>query len=208
MRLYSYIVKYDSGFAPNPFYGVCTLATCKPKIREKAQIGDWVIGTGSGSQATGLGGHLVYAMKVEETLPFQRYFKDPRFQCKKPDLRGSRKLARGDNIYCLDNKRWRQLNSYHSHEDGSPNQKHIEKDTKVDRVLISRNYIYFGRCAPEIPEVFVSRGLEKSICHTGRNHRVFDSSKRSDAALIAEFEDWFCQLGDTGYVADPSDWSD
>jgi hypothetical protein len=40
-------VARDYGFAPNPFFGVCTLATCKPKIRKAAAIGDWVVGTGS-----------------------------------------------------------------------------------------------------------------------------------------------------------------
>ncbi|WP_202913488.1 hypothetical protein [Acuticoccus sediminis] len=25
MRLFSYVVEHDQGFAPNPFYGVCTL---------------------------------------------------------------------------------------------------------------------------------------------------------------------------------------
>lgn len=37
-------VARDYGFAPNPFFGVCTLATCKPRIRSVAQIGDWVVG--------------------------------------------------------------------------------------------------------------------------------------------------------------------
>ena len=41
-RIHSYVVRYDSGFAPNPFYGYCTLATCKPNIRRSADIGDWV----------------------------------------------------------------------------------------------------------------------------------------------------------------------
>ena len=31
MTLYSYIVKHDNGFAPNPFHGFCTLACCKPE---------------------------------------------------------------------------------------------------------------------------------------------------------------------------------
>ncbi len=44
--IHSYIVRYDSGFAPNPFYGFCTLATCKPDIRKHAQVGDWIVGTG------------------------------------------------------------------------------------------------------------------------------------------------------------------
>jgi len=32
-RLYLYTMTYDSGFAPNPFHGICTLACCKPGIR-------------------------------------------------------------------------------------------------------------------------------------------------------------------------------
>ncbi len=28
-----YVIPYDSGFAPNPFHGICTLTTCKPDIR-------------------------------------------------------------------------------------------------------------------------------------------------------------------------------
>ena len=37
VRLYSYVFDHDYGFAPNPFHGVCTLATCKPSIREHAE---------------------------------------------------------------------------------------------------------------------------------------------------------------------------
>lgn len=33
-RLYAYIMTYDTGFAPNPFFGICTLACCKPKMRQ------------------------------------------------------------------------------------------------------------------------------------------------------------------------------
>src|ERR1700758_4385988 len=97
MTLYSYVVARDYGFAPNPFYGVCTLATCKPAIRKGAGIGDWVVGTGGA--ANKLTGHLVYAMQVTEALSFDEYFADPRFQEKKPDLSGSLKRAFGDNIY-------------------------------------------------------------------------------------------------------------
>lgn len=35
MTLYSYVVAHDFGFAPNPFDGLCTLATCKPDIRKR-----------------------------------------------------------------------------------------------------------------------------------------------------------------------------
>jgi Nucleotide modification associated domain 2 len=44
MTLYSYIVTHDTGFAPNPFFGFCTLACCKPGIRKHADKLDWIVG--------------------------------------------------------------------------------------------------------------------------------------------------------------------
>ena len=42
MKYFAYILKLDSGFAPNPFYKFCTLATCKPETRKQAEVGDWI----------------------------------------------------------------------------------------------------------------------------------------------------------------------
>jgi hypothetical protein len=64
MRYFSYVVARDYGFAPNPFLGICTLATCKPDIRKAAGVGDWIFGTGSAKWK--LTGHLVFAMNVTE----------------------------------------------------------------------------------------------------------------------------------------------
>ncbi len=47
LKIYSYVVRYDSGFAPNPFGDYCSLATCKPRIRKSIHKDDWVVGTGS-----------------------------------------------------------------------------------------------------------------------------------------------------------------
>ena len=44
MRLYSYVVASDSGFAPNPFWRILTLACCKPKMRLTAKPGDLLVG--------------------------------------------------------------------------------------------------------------------------------------------------------------------
>ena len=85
MKLYSYVVATDCGFAPNPFYDFCTLATCKPDIRERATVGDWVIGTGSGAKEKQRNGYLVFAMRVTETMSFDEYWKDIRFCNKRPD---------------------------------------------------------------------------------------------------------------------------
>jgi hypothetical protein len=41
--LFSYVVPSDSGFAPNPYGGLCTLACCEPKIRQYANVSDWIM---------------------------------------------------------------------------------------------------------------------------------------------------------------------
>ena len=95
--LFTYVLRWDTGFAPNPYFGICTLATCKPGIRKSAEPGDWVAGIGSTQNQ--LEGRLVYAMRVEEKMSFDEYWTDPRFAEKKPNLKGGREQCCGDNIY-------------------------------------------------------------------------------------------------------------
>lgn len=44
--MWSYKLTYDRMFAPNPFFGVLTLATCKPVIRRSPNStpGTWIAG--------------------------------------------------------------------------------------------------------------------------------------------------------------------
>jgi len=73
-RLYTYCIPYDDGAAPNPFWGVCTLAICKPAIRRAAEKGDWVVGTGSRNSPMGdISNQVVYAMEVIEILTMAEY---------------------------------------------------------------------------------------------------------------------------------------
>jgi hypothetical protein len=202
VRLYSYVVRYDSGFAPNPFFGFCTLATCKPNIRKTAQIGNWIVGVGSGNKAVGREGYLVYAMRVTEILPRRKYWEDIRFRKKRPNLRGSRKLACGDNIYRWDNQdaRWRQLDSYHSRSDGSENADHLKRDTTVDRVLISSDFLYFGGAGPRLPATFRRNG-NKNICKAGPGYKCVE-----DAAHVGDVVAWIRSLGEAGCLDRPWDW--
>jgi hypothetical protein len=174
MKLYSYIVARDYGFAPNPFFGVCTLATCKPNIRKSAQVGDWVVGTGS--KRHGLKGRLVYAMKVAEVLTYDEYWNDPRFYPKRPNLRGSLKQAYGDNIYHWDKTigGWAQINSHHSHPNGRPNQNNIDRDTKSPNVLVGREFAYWGGSGPRIPARFRNSKREDACC-VGQGHKCMFS---------------------------------
>lgn len=184
VRLFSYIVARDYGFAPNPFYGFCSLATCKPKIRSAADVGDWVVGTGAKTKY-GLTGRLIYAMKVEEFLDFDSYWTDPRFRCKRPVLNGSLKQVYGDNIYYRNSDRWVQEDSHHSLENGRQNRRNIARDTSANRVLVARKFVYFGITAPLIPKPFRPyKATGEDICCPRQGHRVMSHE------LATAFESW------------------
>nr|BDT35130.1 hypothetical protein MFMH1_47990 [Myxococcus sp. MH1] len=197
MKLFAYVVRRDYGFAPNPFFGQCTLATCKPKIRKGAHVGDWIVGTGSTEY--GLGGQLVYAMRVGETLTFENYWEDSRFCLKRPNMRGSIKHAFGDNIYHRSSptEHWHQEKSHHSHSNGQTNRANIANDTQVNRVLVSDWFVYFGKDAIPIPDRF-RRGKRETVARQGRGHLVNFRS-----GFETEFIEWVLSLGKCGIEGEP-----
>jgi hypothetical protein len=187
MRLFSYKITRDYGFAPNPFHGVCTLATCKPQIRSAAQPGDIVVGCGSA--ANGLAGRAICVLRVTGKCSFQQFWDDPRFRLKKPFFGGSRSSAYGDNIYHRTPAgEWVQERSHHSFADGALNFANLHRDTGSDNVLWSTDFSYFGADAVLIPA-----GLRdfhgEDLSPTNRSHRCVFSPE-----FIGEVEDWFASL--------------
>ena len=197
--IYPYVVRYDSGFAPNPFYGYCTLATCKPYIRQFALVGDWVIGTGSKTNKQE--NLLVYAMRVTETCDFDTYWLSDHFFDKRPVSNGSRKQRSGDNIYHHSDKdgEWIQEDSYHSHPDTETRQNHVKRDTTVNRVLISDNYYYYGGEGSEIPTKFRGEGPCKLT--VGRSRR-----KITNAGHVKQVSGWVESLPKLGFCREPYRW--
>jgi hypothetical protein len=198
VKLYSYVVARDYGFAPNPFFGRCTLATCKPLIRRTAAVGDWVVGTGS--KAYDLQGRLVFAMRVSEVLSYDEYWRDPRYRNKRPNLRGSLKQAYGDNIYHRrhSTSRWVQADSHHSNPDGTPNPNNIAHDCQAPRVLIGAEFVYWGRLGPRIPNQF--RSEPHDVC-AHRGHKC-----NFPQQLTVSFVEWIRSLGSYGYAGAPATW--
>jgi hypothetical protein len=194
------VVARDFGFAPNPFHGFCTLATCKPRIRRKAEVGDWVIGMGGDRlNATG---KCIYAMRVSAKVNFNEYWTNPAYMDKKPVRNGSRKMMVGDNIYYFEsaNQKWQQADSHHSNTDGSINIHNLENDTQTDKVLISDHFVFFGTEAPVVPKSL----LEAIGYENRRNYRVFEYSVCD--ALIKWLQTTFKKSFNT-VVADPFDFS-
>lgn len=154
-RLFSYLMTHDSGFAPNPFHGTLTLATCKPGIRRTKREGDWVAGFASSalvkaSKVKINDQGLVYLMRIGTILSLDEYFIAPKFQSKKPSpkINTVRNISKdyGDNIYYYDaSGNPQQLqNRNHFKED-------IERDTGGKNVLIADKFYYLGRNCP-IPD--------------------------------------------------------
>lgn len=144
-RLYSYCIPYDDGAAPNPFWGYCTLAICKPAIRRSARINDWIVGTGS--KRHGLEGRVVYAMRVSDKLPLREYDAWARRNSPKriPHIHSS-DIRRhvGDAIYDFSTGRAAQRKGVHVRDN-------IKTDLSGKNALISDHFYYFGASAPLLP---------------------------------------------------------
>ena len=148
-KLYSYVLREDTGFAPNPYHGFCTLACCKGPIRMRAEVGDWIIGTGSDARGKWRGNYISYAMLVTDVLTFDEYWRDERFLPKRPNLDGNLTESCGDNIYQFDYATgcWcQEFPAYHCKTS------EMEEDTSVERVLISDDFVYWGGSGPLLPE--------------------------------------------------------
>ncbi|MBX8503936.1 Nmad2 family putative nucleotide modification protein [Pseudomonas lijiangensis] len=197
-RVYSYKLSRDFGFAPNPFHGICTLATCKPQIRKGAQVGDLVIGCGS--KELNMPGTIIFAMRVSEKITFQQYWDDPRFSAKKVNFSSSKAAAYGDNIYHVDNGQWIQEDSHHSFDGGLVNTDNLKRDLGSDNVLIGVDFVYWGSSAPIIPPHL--RDLEgDDLFPKGRNFRsIFSNTFRNEVL------NWFAELPQRGNLGRPTCW--
>lgn len=196
--LFVYVVDRDFGFAPNPFHGWCTLATCMAVLRGSARVGDWVMGVGGGR--LNAPGRCVYAMRVTEVSNFDDYWLDARFRAKRPLRNGSSVMMVGDNIYHRDDATgaWVQEDSHHSKPDGSPNASNLKKDTRSSKVLLSTHFYYFGSAAPQVDLA--------SIGYTnGRNYRKMALDLPGVGDLLKGIEDGYRQDRNT-VMADPFDF--
>lgn len=197
-RLYRYVIDHDRGFAPNPFFGTCTLACCKPRIRKNASVGDVIVGFGS--KKYGLDGKLIYWMTVDEIIDFESYWNDPRFRTKRPQMGGSLSLCFGDNIYHRSSAdgSWIQEASFHSDPNSLSGAGNLRRDTgTTDKLLIGREFAYWGGEGPKVPAEFEPLIWRRR----GEKYKVDDPSMQS------QFIDWLLRIPDRGFRGPPTDWT-
>jgi hypothetical protein len=195
-KIYSYVLRYDNGAAPNPFWNICTLTICKPAIRRTAKIGDWVVGTGSTNtwvtkeDKVNLADHLVYAMKVTDKMTLEQYEQHCHMHLlnkipiwKTNDWR----LKIGDSIYhnFIPGHKPSIRKSVH-------NETNRDKDLSGLNALLSIHFYYFGLAAKELPSEL------RQLVKRNQGHRVIEQPD-----LIAKFEKWIQQFQKNKLYADP-----
>lgn len=170
----------DAGSAPNPFWGICTLVICKPTIRRVAQIGDWVVGTGSTRSPKGnIKDKIVYAMRVTDKMTMREYdeWAQEERPEKVPDMRSRdwrRKL--GDAVYDYSEDPPKKRPGPHGEGER-------ETDLSGRYVLLSEHFYYFGDNPRALPDCLLE------IARVRRAHR---STK--NAPYLEPFVQWIESL--------------
>ena len=191
--LFSYVVRTDYGSAPNPFWDVCTLVICKPRIRRRAKlaIGSWA--RSAGSPGGDIRGMVVYAMRVTDKMTMHEYetwAREHRPE-KVPDLRNRDPRRHvGDAIYDFAEDPPRTQPS--AHDDSNR-----DHDLSGEYALLSEHYYYFGDHPIALPEHL--QGLVKR----GPGHRGPENTP-----YLEPFVDWLTglQLQPNSLHGEPSEW--
>lgn len=174
-RLFSYIVAFDAGSAPNPNNGICTLAICKPNIRRVARPGDVILGLAPSPNNR----RIVYCMIVDEVVSWPNYIElcnsDSKFSNRIPKNENDP----GDCIWPADasENNMKALSSLSGHDDYA-----FETDViNGCNVLISYKYWYFG--SGDKYKVILPDDLTLA---PGRGHR-----SNANTPYIAQFKNFF-----------------
>ncbi|MBU1356934.1 MAG: hypothetical protein KJ620_10250 [Candidatus Edwardsbacteria bacterium] len=199
-RLFSYKMTHDTGFAPNPFGGFLTLATCKPKIRECKKVGDWIAGFTSG-QLNGekVGDEkLIYLMKVTDKISFKDYWNDPKHEKRKPNIDSQVVIEkRGDNIYMPLVETPRTFSDFRQIPNHNHTEKNKGKDLSGKYVLVSNVFYYFGSKPIIIPNDIRPKVPKGQSSHGSRTY---------DTKVINDFLSYMGSKYQKGRQGQPHSW--
>jgi hypothetical protein len=165
-KLYSYILANDDGGAPCVEGGCLTIAICKPVIRRLARKDDIIVGI-SGYKH-GNKKKIIFIAKITKMVTMEEYG-------------GS---SRSDSIYT--SKLEMKQNPFH-------NCTNYEKDIKGENVIISTDFIYFGKNNIVVPDnlqgIIPGRGhqTDKNIPFKETLHNLFASEKKKGIGKIGDY---------------------
>lgn len=143
-KLFTYAITHDTGYAPNPFHGICTLNTCKPQIRREADIGDWIVGLKKD--------RVIYIMKVTKIMCMSAYweFCQSHYPEKIPQQNGGSEYSIsqcGDCQYydfSFSGTEAKILPGFHDLSN-------MKTDLSGKKTLLSEHFVYFGSMKKRLP---------------------------------------------------------
>lgn len=190
MKLLKYVMTSDAGLAPNPFFGICSLALCTPNhMNARIYAGDWILG--HSCRATG--NKLIYAMRVTKILTMPEYFSE--FPEKRPNPDGDAIERCGDNLYDNASGKWRRLPSACHNEIGAFVQ---DQDRPVFLSEGEENFWYFGGIDDPASRGFPDRFPELIKDRQGISYV-------HDEEVIDRFARWLKGYGRSGLIGSPRD---
>ena len=164
-RIFRYILQHDTGMAPCIDRGLLSLATCKPKIRAGARVGEWVIGFRPSPAPRGL---VVWAGRVAQSLEVGDYERKYR--------------GRSDAVY-----RAKVGGGFiHLRQDYHSDKDEFKKDTSAPVLIFELGRTWYFGCDPEM--------LPNHLIHLaagGQGHRV-NGVNDADADTL---EEWLLSIG-------------
>ncbi len=190
MKLLKYVMTSDIGLAPNPYFGICSLAVCTPNHKNaRLCVDDWIVG--HSTKATG--NKLIYAMRVTRILTMPEYFKE--YPKKHPNPYGDQKQRCGDNFYYKSSGKWKRK--------PSPCHNNVRAFVKDQgkRVFLAEDekcFWYFGGITDGKTTGFKEEFRELIQGRQGFSY-VYDED------VIERFTKWLTEYGCSGLIGEPRD---
>lgn len=163
-KYYFYKLTHDNGGAPCVQDDLLSLAICKPKIRNTAEVGDIVFGFAANSLHAD--NRLIYVAKVSQRLTNGDYFKKSEYRNRADCIYS----YRGANYHVRSTARYHgSIRDLH-HDLGRP------PDYTRANVLLSKDFCYFG-AAGSAAYKYKFPAVTHSIGRLKRGHRVSHSAR-------------------------------
>lgn len=132
-NIFVYKLVADNGGAPCVYNGILSLSICKPRIRQSANVGDWIIGFG-GKSVEKLRERLIYIAQVTEVIENGDYYALDNYR-DRPDCI----YKRVGNDYEFDDSK-----QFHGPDDLTHDLGHAPVYDRARNLLCNR-FVYFGR---------------------------------------------------------------
>ncbi len=177
-RIWRYVLATDNGMAPCVENKWLSLCCCKPRIRESARVGDWVVGFVPKRIKLA---HVAWLGRVGKIFPLGEY--EQQFSSRLDAIYSLRRSASGEEVLVP------LRTDYHADEHSRA------RDLKGRNCLIFEPFWYWGNAGVPVPHEIAD------LAH----YHVGQSTRKSSPEKIASLEAWAKSVAPPGVHGEPRD---